>query len=629
METLESELTCPICLELFEDPLLLPCAHSLCFNCAHRILVSHCATNESVESITAFQCPTCRHVITLSQRGLDGLKRNVTLQNIIDRFQKASVSGPNSPSETRRERAFDANTMTSAEKVLCQFCDQDPAQDAVKTCVTCEVSYCDDCLKATHPNKKPFTGHRLIEPIPDSHIRGLMCLEHEDEKQNLESNLTNLIKRNTELETLLAKLIQTCQHVEVNASRQEAKLTEECDLLIEIIQQRRQIIGTKIKEGKVMRLRKLAQQIANCKQCIERSASLISQAEHSLKENDHARFLQTAKNITERVSMATASSQVLIPEINLNDTFDTFALDFSREKKLLECLDYLTAPNPPTIREELCTASYDTITVHWTSDDEFSVVSYELQYTIFTGQANVVSLCNSADSWMIVPNIKQNHYTVHGLQSGTKYIFMVKAINQAGSRSSEPGKLKTNSQPFKLDPKSAHRKLKVSHDNLTVERDESSSKKSHTPERFTSQGSYGVAGNVFIDSGRHYWEVVISGSTWYAIGLAYKSAPKHEWIGKNSASWALCRCNNNWVVRHNSKEIPIEPAPHLRRVGILLDYDNGSIAFYDALNSIHLYTFDVAFAQPVCPTFTVWNKCLTIITGLPIPDHLDCTEQLP
>lgn len=629
METLESELTCPICLELFEDPLLLPCAHSLCFNCAHRILVSHCATNEPVESINAFQCPTCRHVITLSQRGLDGLKRNVTLQNIIDRFQKASVSGPNSPSETRRERAFDANTMSSAEKVLCQFCDQDPAQDAVKTCVTCEVSYCDECLKATHPNKKPFTGHRLIEPIPDSHIRGLMCLEHEDEKQNLESNLTNLIKRNTELETLLAKLIQTCQHVEVNASRQEAKLTEECDLLIEIIQQRRQIIGTKIKEGKVIRLRKLAQQIANCKQCLERSASLISQAEHSLKENDHARFLQTAKNITERVSMATASSQVLIPEINLNDTFDTFALDFSREKKLLECLDYLTAPNAPTIREELCTASYDTITVHWTSEDEFSVVSYELQYTIFTGQANVVSLCNSADSWMIVPNIKQNHYTVHGLQSGTKYIFTVKAINQAGSRSSEPGKLKTNSQPFRLDPKSAHRKLKVSHDNLTVERDESSSKKSHAPERFAGQGSYGVAGNVFIDSGRHYWEVVTSGSTWYAIGLAYRSAPKHEWIGKNAASWALCRCHNHWAVRHDGKETPIAPAPHLRRVGVLLDYDNGSIAFYDALSSVHLHTFHAALAQPVCPTFTVWNKCLTIVTGLPIPDHLDCTEQRP
>lgn len=46
--------------------------------------------------------------------------------------------------------------------------------------------------------------------------------------------------------------------------------------------------------------------------------------------------------------MATASSQVLIPDINFNDAFENFALDFSREKKLLEGLDYLTGV------EELC-----------------------------------------------------------------------------------------------------------------------------------------------------------------------------------------------------------------------------------------------------------------------------------
>ncbi|XP_042587848.1 E3 ubiquitin-protein ligase Midline-1 [Cyprinus carpio] len=674
MDTLESELTCPICLELFEDPLLLPCAHSLCFNCAHRILVSHCPSfDESSKPYSAFQCPTCRYVITLDQQGLDGLKRNVTLQNIIDRFQKASLSGPNSPSETRRcsrdpfpsVAVDDGRVMSSpCEAVQCQFCEQDPPQEAVKTCVTCEVSYCQECLRATHPNKKPFTGHRLTEPVPDSRLRGLACPEHGEEKVNmycvtdeqlicslcklvghhrehqvaalgerfdklkhmLDSNLSNLIKRNSELENLMAKLIQTCQHVEHNAAHQESKLTEECDTLINIVQQRRQIIGTKIKEGKVVRLRKLAQQIANCKQFVERSSSLIAQADLALKETDHARFLQTAKSISERVSMATASSQVLIPEINLNDTFDAFALDFSREKKMLEGLDYLTAPNAPTIREELCTASHDTISVHWTSEDEFSVVSYELQYSISTGQTNVVSLCNSMDSWMIVPNIKQNHYTVHGLQSGTKYIFMVKAMNQAGSRSSPPAKLKTNSQPFKLDPKSAHRKLKVSHDSLTVERDEASSMKSHAQDRFGSTGNYGVTGNVFIDSGRHYWEILIGGSTWFAIGIAYKSAPKHGWVGKDSASWVLSRCNTSWAVRHNSKEFPIEPSPHMRRLGVLLDYDSGSLAFYDAAGTQHLYTFDIAFSQPICPVFSVWNKCLTVLTGLPIPDHLEISD---
>ncbi|XP_017674895.1 probable E3 ubiquitin-protein ligase MID2 [Chiroxiphia lanceolata] len=667
METLESELTCPICLELFEDPLLLPCAHSLCFSCAHRILVSSCSSSESIEPITAFQCPTCRYVISLNHRGLEGLKRNVTLQNIIDRFQKASLSGPNSPSESRRERTYrNSPTMSVAsERISCQFCEQDPPRDAVKTCITCEVSYCDRCLRATHPNKKPFTSHRLVEPVPDAHFRGLTCLEHENEKvnmycvaddqlicalcklvgrhrdhqvaslsdrfeklkQTLETNLTNLVKRNSELENQMAKLIQICQQVEVNTAMHEAKLMEECDELMEIIRQRKQVIAVKIKETKVMKLRKLAQQVANCRQCLERSTVLINQAEHILKENDHARFLQTARNVAERVAMATASSQVLIPDINFNDAFENFALDFSREKKLLEGLDYLTAPNPPSIREELCTASHDTITVHWISEDEFSVSSYELQYTIFTGQANFISLYNSMDSWMIVPNIKQNHYTVHGLQSGTRYIFLVKAINQAGSRNSEPARLKTNSQPFKLDPKMAHKKLKISNDGLQMEKDESSLKKSHTPERFSGTGCYGAAGNVFIDSGCHYWEVVVGSSTWYAIGVAYKSAPKNEWIGKNSSSWVFSRCNNNFVVRHNNKEMLVEVHPQMKRLGVLLDYDNNALSFYDPANSLHLHTFEVSFILPVCPTFTIWNKSLMILSGLPAPDFIDYPEQ--
>lgn len=58
--------------------------------------------------------------------------------------------------------------------------------------------------------------------------------------------------------------------------------------------------------------------------------------------SSHVVFSMSHNPLCFRVSMATASSQILIPEINLNDTFDTFALDFTREKKMLESLDYLT-----------------------------------------------------------------------------------------------------------------------------------------------------------------------------------------------------------------------------------------------------------------------------------------------
>ncbi|KAG8144497.1 hypothetical protein E2320_013001 [Naja naja] len=173
----------------------------------------------------------------------------------------------------------------------------------------------------------------------------------------------------------------------------------------------------------------------------------------------------------------------------------------------------------------------------------------------------------------------------------------------------------------------AHKKLKISNDGLQMEKDESSLKKSHTPERFSGTGCYGVTGNVFIDSGCHYWEVTLGTSTWYAIGIAYKSAPKNEWVGKNSSSWVFSRCNNSFVVRHNNKEMLLDVHPQMKRLGVLLDYDNNVLSFYDPANSLHLHTFEIAFILPVCPTFTIWNKSLMVVTGLPAPDFIDYPEQ--
>lgn len=113
----------------------------------------------------------------------------------------------------------------------------------------------------------------------------------------------------------------------------------------------------------------------------------------------------------------------------------------------------------------------------------------------------------------------------------------------------------------------------------------------------------------------------------YTVGVAYKSAPKNEWNGKNSSSWVFSRCNNNFLVRHNGKEMLVEASLQLRRLGVLLDYDNNTLSFYDAMNSQHLHTFDISFLLPVAPTFMISNKSLMILSGLPVPDFVDCPEQ--
>lgn len=98
---MEVELTCPVCLELFQRPVVLPCSHNLCTPCARKILEPHGAPktwakwvkeNRSAEYKSHLdpdvKCPTCRRKIPINPRGVDGLARNLILENVIERFKE-------------------------------------------------------------------------------------------------------------------------------------------------------------------------------------------------------------------------------------------------------------------------------------------------------------------------------------------------------------------------------------------------------------------------------------------------------------------------------------------------------------------------------------------------------------
>lgn len=123
----EDLLKCSICLNVYDDPRMLPCLHSYCCKCIIPLI-----------NREAVKCPQCRSEHILPSSGVAGLIRNT---NLSKRVEKLSINN------------------TSA--LTCGVC-QSTAQ-AVSFCLSCNQYLCTLCDES-HKRMSMFKTHTLVPP---------------------------------------------------------------------------------------------------------------------------------------------------------------------------------------------------------------------------------------------------------------------------------------------------------------------------------------------------------------------------------------------------------------------------------------------------------------------------------
>ncbi|XP_072000840.1 uncharacterized protein [Engystomops pustulosus] len=123
-------------------------------------------------------------------------------------------------------------------------------------------------------------------------------------------------------------------------------------------------------------------------------------------------------------------------------------------------------------------------------------------------------------------------------------------------------------------------------------------------------------------SGRHYWDVEISGSLWWRVGVCYPSIDRRgsgSYIGDNNKSWGLYGRqgnNNHCSVIYDSQEIYLPHKILADKVRIYVDYEAGELSFYELCDPIrHLHTFTTTFTEPLHATLSVWEGYVKIGGG--------------
>ncbi|KAM4879872.1 E3 ubiquitin-protein ligase TRIM7-like isoform 2-T2 [Sylvia borin] len=103
-EQLRAEASCPVCLELFQEPVSIPCGHSFCRRCIER-----CWEN----SRGSFCCPRCRNAAPEP-----GLRPNRELRHVADIARGLLAAGPRCPRHREPLRLF----CREERQLLCAEC---------------------------------------------------------------------------------------------------------------------------------------------------------------------------------------------------------------------------------------------------------------------------------------------------------------------------------------------------------------------------------------------------------------------------------------------------------------------------------------------------------------------------
>ncbi|XP_053290041.1 zinc-binding protein A33 isoform X2 [Pleuronectes platessa] len=243
---LEEDLCCPVCQDVFRDPVILSCSHSFCKDC-----VKSWWKDKEVK-----ECPLCKRRSSKMEPPC-----NLVLKNLCETFL-----------QERDQSSSPALCSLHSEK-LRLFCldHQQPV------CLICRDS-------------EKHTGH-TIRPIDEA------AQQH---KKQLQETLEPLKKKLQSFERVKVEFEQTAEHIKVQAGLTETQIKEEFKKLHQFLEEEEEARMAALREEEEQKSRMMKKKIESLSRDITSLSDTIRTTEDELRAEDVS-FLLNYKAAVERV----------------------------------------------------------------------------------------------------------------------------------------------------------------------------------------------------------------------------------------------------------------------------------------------------------------------------------------
>ncbi|KAJ8342003.1 hypothetical protein SKAU_G00319310 [Synaphobranchus kaupii] len=254
---LEEELSCPVCTEIFRDPVLLRCSHSFCKACLQQCW----------EQKECRECPVCRRRFSMDEPPF-----NLSLRNTCEAFLKE---------RSQRAKAGSEVVCSLHSEKLKLFC----LVDQIPVCLVCQSS-------------RKHENHKLL-PVQEA---------AEEYKENLRTALAPLQEKLKAFNEVKLICDQTAEHIKSQAQHTERQIKMEFEKLQQFLKDEEAARISVLREEEEQKSQMMKEKIGKMTEEISSLSEQIRAIEQELGAEDVS-FLQSYKDTQNRAQCTLADPE--------------------------------------------------------------------------------------------------------------------------------------------------------------------------------------------------------------------------------------------------------------------------------------------------------------------------------
>ncbi|XP_037544488.1 tripartite motif-containing protein 16 [Nematolebias whitei] len=450
-------------------------------------------------------------------------------------------------------------------EVLCDSCMDSPSK-ALKSCLTCLVSFCDVHLRPHLENVK-FQSHRLVDPLHE--INTLTCEVHhvpltsfclldscclclDCERQEHEGHQAKSLEAaRTQIETELQKKHKEISQNVAAVETAIGKLQHNSDLVKSSVQE----VGAVI-EQQFSRLQACVEEARKrAELMLEGEQSLVCRQTEGVQAHLEQRRAELVKTVAEIHKLSESKSDADF--LKKYSEWEKGAVDVCTPAVHMNRTDYLHSYGRAVadVTQELC---------------DLVLHSYSEKMSMVCKNGEKSSITEPQPSSQPEPETREDF-----LQYTKSLTFDPDTTHHFLRRTEDHRKL-TNTSPWQHSYPDHPSRFK------------------HWRQAMTSEGLY---------KGRHYIEAELSGEGAH-VGVTYKSIDRKgeqssSCITGNDSSWCIGRVGWGGSAWHAGEATALE-VTNITRIGLYVDFDQGFVSFYSLTGPMKLlHTYMTNFIEPL------------------------------